>query len=202
MKGKFTVKIPLENVRVCATSTLWLNKAMSCISIWLTISGSTGCQFCECFLSGPLKPPPHFLLREREGPAANGATHSQHISLHPSDNLFSFCHMKIFQTYSKIHINIPKEDFTEHTHLSPRLTNQQSSQALLYNRCVSFCWRKQYSPPPMLILFPFLSCLFRNFPWICESVAPFISPANLCRITSNKLYETMWSKNKSLCSYF
>lgn len=93
-----------------------------------------------------------------------------------------------------------------HTHTlanatkSPHLTNQQSSQALLYNRRVSFCWRKQYSPPPMLIVSIFIMSL-QEFPMnLSLLLHSYLRP--ICRITLNKLYETMLNKNKGLCSYF
>lgn len=112
-----------------------------------------------------------------------GNTFAAHIPLHPSDNLFSFCHMKIFQTYSKIHVNIPTEGFTAPTHACKSLPNQ----AFLYNRCVSFCWRKQYSPPPMLIVSIFIMSL-QEFPMnmrVCCSIHIF--GLTICRITANKL---------------
>lgn len=83
---------------------------------------------------------------------------------------------KNIPTYSKIHINIPSEDITMHTH-----THFNNYHRLFFSVGVyHFCWRKQYRTVhhPWL-LFPCLSCLFKNFPWFHKPVVLIISSAYL-----------------------
>jgi len=117
------------------------------------------------FPARPTKASPSFPA-ERES-SCKGATHSQHKSVFflPCENipnLLQDAHKHPKRRFHRADTNIYTHTLANATK-SPRLTNQQSSLALLYNRCVSFCCRKQYSPPPMLIVFIFIMSL-QEFP--------------------------------------
>ncbi len=164
---------------------------MSCISIRLTISGSTGCQFCERFLSGPLKPPPHFLLRGERVQLQRGNTLTTHtappLGQSVQSMLFSLPHENIPNLLQDTHKHPIRSYHNADTH-SKKVTQTNISIIIsfFFNRCVAFVLEKtiENCSPPMLIV-----SIFIMSPRISRFHKPVVHifSLSMCRFTINKL---------------